>query len=131
MLALLSGCLRNIFCNYRQKNKEAAAEPKTVNILVGFFWLLNCQLSTGFLGIPFSFVHAGLLAGLATFITVVFICWMTSNWLLEVLSRAQVKHGQLISCRMLLTVNSLAACLSQLLRLITMHCSYSCRPLPS
>ena len=58
VLASFGSCLKNIFC----KQKTAAA-PKTVNIVVGFFWLMNCQMGTGFLGIPFSFVHGGLLAG--------------------------------------------------------------------
>ena len=88
-MASFSSCLRNTFC--KQKDEEtASAAPKTVNIVVGFFWLVNYQMGTGFLGIPFSFVHGGLLAGIATLLVISLVCWITSIWVLEVLARAQV-----------------------------------------
>ena len=86
LLASFDGFLKSLFC----KQKKTVAAPKTVNVVVGFFWLVNCHMGTGFLGIPFSFVHGGLLAGMATLVVVSLVCWITGTWVLEVLARAQV-----------------------------------------
>lgn len=64
--------------------------PKTVNIIVGYFFLVNYQLGMGFLGIPFSFFHGGLLAGALTLLVAAFVCWIAAIWVLEVMARAQV-----------------------------------------
>ena len=72
--------------------------PQTVNIVVGFFWLVNMQVGTGFLGIPFSFGHGGLIAGAAALVVIAFVCWITGIWILEVIARAQVYIIHKFSC---------------------------------
>ena len=72
------------------RNNEEAATPQSLNIVVGFFFLINYELGTGFLGIPFAFFHAGLLTGAITLIVATFLCWNTAIWVLEVMARAQV-----------------------------------------
>ena len=75
-------------CGYESDGEDV--RPKTVNIVVGFFWLVNMQVGTGFLGIPFSFGHGGLIAGAATLVVIAFVSWITGIWILEVIARAQV-----------------------------------------
>ena len=65
-------------------------EPKTVHIVFGFFFIINYIVGTGFLGIPYSFYEAGMLAGIVTLIVISFIAWNTASWELEVMARAQV-----------------------------------------
>ena len=64
--------------------------PKTVNIIIIFFFMVNFVLGTGFLGIPFAFFHAGALAGALTLLAVAFVSWIAAIWVLEVMARAQV-----------------------------------------
>ncbi|KAL5487354.1 hypothetical protein EMCRGX_G019943 [Ephydatia muelleri] len=64
-------------------------EPKTVHIVFGFFFIINYIVGTGFLGIPYSFYEAGMLAGIVTLIVISFIAWNTASWELEVMARAQ------------------------------------------
>ena len=64
--------------------------PKTVNIFVIFFFLVNFQLATGFLGIPFAFFHGGLLAVGLGLIAASFINWNMAMCVLETMARAQV-----------------------------------------
>ena len=63
--------------------------PRTVNIYLGFFFMLNFVVGTGFLGIPFAFFSSGLLIGVATLTVVSFISWNCAIWELEVMARAQ------------------------------------------
>lgn len=74
----------------KKLENEDEASPKTVNIVVGFFFLVNYQLGMGFLGIPFSFFHGGLLAGALTLLVAAFVSWNAAIWVLEVMARAQV-----------------------------------------
>lgn len=64
--------------------------PKTVNTFLGFFFLINYCLGTGFLGVPYSFYYAGYLAAIPTLLLVVFVAWNAVRWELEVMARAQV-----------------------------------------
>lgn len=64
--------------------------PRTVNIVFGYFFVINYIIGTGFLGIPYSFYHAGMLTSIATLCVVSFLVWSTASWLLEVMARAQV-----------------------------------------
>ena len=66
--------------------------PKTVNIFLGFFFVINYSLGTGFLGIPYSFYYAGYLAAIPTLLLVVFVAWNAVRWELEVMARAQVRR---------------------------------------
>eukprot|EP00731_Ephydatia_muelleri_P006570 Em0003g818a len=63
--------------------------PRTVNIVFGYFFVINYIIGTGFLGIPYSFYHAGMLTSIATLCVVSFLVWSTASWLLEVMARAQ------------------------------------------
>ena len=47
MLASQPGSfLKSKLCNSHNKERDAAA-PKTVNIVVGFVWIVNAQMGTG------------------------------------------------------------------------------------
>ena len=66
-------------------------EPKSVNIFLGFFFLVNYSLGSGFLATPYSFLHAGYLVAIPTLLVIVFVSWIHASWLLEVMARAQVR----------------------------------------
>ena len=66
------------------------SRPKTVNIFLGYFFMVNFCLGTGFLGVPYSFFYAGYLAAIPTLALAAFVTWLSSTWLLEVMARAQV-----------------------------------------
>ncbi len=67
-------------------------EPKirTVNIFLGFFFVVNFCLGTGFLGVPYSFFYSGYVAAIPTLLVITVISWTNANYLLEVMARAQV-----------------------------------------
>lgn len=71
-------------------DEERASRPKTVHIFLGYFFILNYCLGTGFLGVPYSFFYSGYLAAIPTLVLTAFLTWLTSVWLLEVMARAQV-----------------------------------------
>lgn len=73
-----------------KEKKKKKREIKTIHIFVGFFFLLNFCVGTGFLGIPFTFFSSGLLAGIPTLVLVGFVSWLNATWLLECMARAQV-----------------------------------------
>ena len=62
-----------------------------MNTFLGFFFLINYCLGTGFLGVPYSFYYAGYLAAIPTLLLVVFVAWNAVRWELEVMARAQVR----------------------------------------
>ena len=64
---------------------------KTVNIFLGFFFVVNFCLGTGFLGVPYSFFYSGYLAAIPTLLLICIISWINANYLLEVMARAQVR----------------------------------------
>ena len=97
----MGSCFRstwNVFFNRLSSNKTADIDvdnenqtsPKTVNIIIGFFFLINYELGMGFLGIPFAFFHGGILTGVFTLLSAAFVTWITATWVLEVMARAQV-----------------------------------------
>lgn len=65
---------------------------KTVNIFLGFFFVVNFCLGTGFLGVPYAFFYSGYLAAIPTLLLVSFISWINANYVLEVMARAQVNN---------------------------------------
>ena len=69
---------------------EGPKPHKTVNIFLGYFFMVNFCLGTGFLGVPYSFFYAGYFAAAPTLALAAFVAWLTSTWLLEVMARAQV-----------------------------------------
>lgn len=69
---------------------EKKKRVKTINILFGFFLIVNYCLGTGFLGLPYAFFYAGYLAAVPTLLFICFISWLNANYLLEVMARAQV-----------------------------------------
>ena len=72
------------------ESNRADGEPKTFNIVLGYFFLINYCVGTGFLGVPYAFFYSGYLAAIPTLIFTAFSGYMTSRWLIEVISRAQV-----------------------------------------
>ena len=65
-------------------------KPKSVNIFVGFFFVINLCFSTGFLSIPYVFFYAGYLAAIPTLLLIAFSAWNGARWELEIMARAQV-----------------------------------------
>lgn len=63
---------------------------KTINIFLGFFFVVNFCLGTGFLGIPYAFFYSGYVAAIPTLLLIATISWINANYLLEVMARAQV-----------------------------------------
>ena len=86
-----TGVADKLLCRGK-KTAGSDGRPKTVNIFTGFFFMVNFVLGTGFLGIPFAFFHAGLLAGAVTLAVISFITWNTALWELECMARAQVRR---------------------------------------
>ena len=72
------------------ESTRADGRPKTINILMGYFILMNYCIGTGFLGIPYAFFYSGYLASIPTLIFAAFSAYVTSRWLFEVIARAQV-----------------------------------------
>lgn len=70
---------------------EQDGAPRTVNIFLGFFFMVNFVLGTGFLGIPSGFFHGGLLAGIFTLLIIAVMAWICALWEVESMARAQVK----------------------------------------
>ena len=78
-------------CARKNQVNRDEASPRTVSIIVGFFFFVNFEMGgTGFLGIPFAFFHESVLAGGVTLLVIAFVNWITAVWMLEVLARAQV-----------------------------------------
>ena len=77
-------------CSCCSRDGGKKKTPKTVNIFFGFFLVINYCLGTGFLGIPYAFFYGGYLAAIPTVIFISFVSWINGNYLLEVMSRAQV-----------------------------------------
>lgn len=77
-------------------------KPKTVNIVLGFFFMLNFVVGTGFLSVPYAFFSGGLLVGVATLLVVSFVAWNCAIWEIEVMARAQVSQ-----CRYTATIGSI------------------------
>jgi len=74
----------------RQAAGNQRREPKSVNIFLGFFFLVNYSLGVGILGFPYSFLYAGHLVAISTLLVVAFLTWIHATWVLEVMARAQV-----------------------------------------
>jgi hypothetical protein len=70
-------------------SREKKKGPKSVNIFLGFFFVVNYCLGTGFLGVPFSFFYAGYLAAIPTLLLIVFVSWNNAEWEVETMARAQ------------------------------------------
>ena len=66
------------------------SEQKTIGVFQGSFLLLNYCLGVGFLSMPYTFFYSGLVAALFTVILMFAVVWINSNYLLEVMARAQV-----------------------------------------
>ena len=69
-----------------------------MNIFLGFFFLVNFCVGTGFLGIPYSFFYAGYLAAIPTFLLIAFSAWNAGRWEIEVMARAQVRTVRNVLC---------------------------------
>lgn len=75
----------------RESESDADKPPKTVNIFLGFFFMVNFVLGTGFLSIPYAFYHTGIVVGAITLVVISFISWNCAIWEVEVMARAQVR----------------------------------------
>ena len=68
--------------------------PKSVNVLLGCFFLMNYNLGSGFLTYPYLFLYAGYLAAIPTLLLITFLCTIVAIWEIEVMARAQVSVGR-------------------------------------
>ncbi|EDV23113.1 Transmembrane protein 104-like protein [Trichoplax sp. H2] len=66
-----------------------AEEASNYGVFIGYLYLVNYILGTGFLGIPYVIHHGGTIAGCLTLLTISFFSCLTSIWTLETISRAQ------------------------------------------
>lgn len=62
----------------------------TYGIAVGFFYTVNFSVGIGFLNLPYAFYHAGVLVSCITVLVIGFFNVVTSLWIVETMSRAQV-----------------------------------------
>ncbi len=74
----------------RRSGDEEPNAPKTVHIGLGFFFIVNFCLGTGFLGIPYSFYYSGYVAAIPTLLVISFISWINATYIVECMARAQV-----------------------------------------
>lgn len=62
---------------------------KTFGPLVGYCFIINYIVGTGFLGVPYVFWHTGIVAGIATMAAISWFITFPALWTLEVMARAQ------------------------------------------
>lgn len=77
------------------REQTLAAEkgsPRTVNIYLGFFLMVNLVLGTGFLSIPYGFFTTGIIGSVFTLMCISFISWVCAIWVLETMARSQVRE---------------------------------------
>ena len=74
------------------KNDANKKEPKSVDLVSGFFFNINFIVGTGFLGVPYGFYRAGTVSATITLLAFSFISWNSANWIVETMSRAQVSN---------------------------------------
>ena len=79
---------------WKGADQSAKKGPKTINIFLGFFFVVNYCLGVGFLGIPYAFFYSGYLAAIPAILFVSVISWINANYLLEVMARAQVRGAR-------------------------------------
>ena len=72
--------------------------PKSVNILLGCFFLINYTLGNGFLTYPYSFYYAGYLAAIPTLLLITFMSTIVATWEVVVMARAQVGSTEVCLC---------------------------------
>ena len=77
---------------------ECERRPKSVNILLGCFFLENYNLGIGFLTYPYSFYYAGYLAAIPTLLLITFMSIIVAIWEVEVMARAQVGSTEVSLC---------------------------------
>ena len=69
---------------------ERERVPKSVNIFLGCFFLLNYFIGNGYLSLSYSFLYASYLAAIPTLLLITFMSTITAMWEVEVMARAQV-----------------------------------------
>jgi len=85
------------------KRRAADDGEKAIPVYFVFFFVINYTMGTGFLGMPFSFYHAGIITALLTNLVLGFLCYVGAIWLIESMARAQVSaYNALWSCRVAL-----------------------------
>ena len=83
-------------CCFKEKMSQASKAPKTISIVIGFFFFINYIVGVGFLGIPAVFSEAGFLTSILTLLAISLLAWTTITWLVEAMARAQVGYVQLL-----------------------------------
>ena len=71
-------------------NRNKSEGPKTMHIVLGFFYVVNFCLGVGFLGIPYSFYYSGYVAAIPTLLIIMVVSWINANYIVECMARAQV-----------------------------------------
>ena len=83
-------------CCFKEKVSQASKAPKTISIVIGFFFFINYIVGVGFLSIPAVFSKAGFLTAVLTLLAISLLAWTTITWLVEAMARAQVGYVQLL-----------------------------------
>ena len=77
-------------CSWKKTSSDGERRPKSVNLLLGCFFLINYNLGDSYLTYPYLFYHAGYLAAISTLLLVTFVSTVAATWEIEVMARAQV-----------------------------------------
>ena len=99
-------------CSWSKTSSDGERGPKSVNILLGCFFLINYNLGDSYLAYPYAFYHAGYLAAIPTLLLVTFMSTVAATWEVEVMARAQVGSVYYVGRSMLCTTEY-APCISQ------------------
>ena len=83
-------------CSWSKTSSDGERGPKSVNILLGCFFLINYNLGDSYLAYPYAFYHAGYIAAIPTLLLVTFMSTIAATWEVEVMARAQV--GSVTPC---------------------------------
>ena len=72
-----------------EEKKTHSDKPHHFNVVVGYFYILNYFIGSGFLSMPFIFYNVGIIASVATLSFLCIVGCITSLWVLEILCRSR------------------------------------------
>ena len=72
------------------KKQPSPNKPHQFNVIIGYFYILNYFLGSGFLSISFVFYNVGMIPSLITLSILCIVGCITALWLLEIMGRSRV-----------------------------------------
>ena len=112
-------------CWWSKTSSDGERGPKSVNILLGCFFLINYNLGDSYLTYPYAFYHAGYLAAIPTLLLITFMSTVAATWEVEVMARAQVGSVYRVLVyvgRSMLCTTEYAPCIHKPYRIIPVKC---------